>query len=389
MASHKDNKVFAIFDISSSSVAGAHVITKHSPSGLEASIIASAREDAVLKEDLDMKRFVTETVHNLEHIIARIQKADMHQPQHIEVILASPWYSSQTRTIFYKSSTPFTCTNKLINSLVDKEVEQILTNDSGRFGKYGSESIIVEKQLSLIKLNGYGTTSPAGKKATTLEVFLTITIAPKPILDQFTTILKRSYGTRTIGYTTSPYATFVVVRDEYAAEKECVIIDVGEEVTDVAFIKDGIFLYQHSFPVGTYALYRALIKQSAHTAIESRTLLESYRLAKLAPAIKQSVDQAIETFKSEWQSGLQSILDNGHYGFCMPSACYITADARFELLFTDIVKSDPFIQHTCSRGLVRPYFISSQMLDKKVRSIDGSPLDIPLATAAIFVERLL
>jgi len=377
----------AVFDISSSSVGGAHTLI-HGPKGHLPTILASSRVEAGLQEDLDMKRFVSDTVHNLEAVVTDLHKADLHRPSHIELVLASPWFVSQTRTIVFKKDIPFACTKKFILSLVDDEIRHIIEHELERFGSFGKEGIVVEKQLSLIKLNGYPTSNPFGKKAKVLEVYLTVTVVPKKIVDQFTDVLHRAYGSREIHITTSPYTTFVVARDYFNAAHECVIIDVGEEVTDVAFVKDGLFMYQHSFPVGTYGLYRALMDKQRHTSSEAKAVIEGYRLSKVSASARTKIDKSLSEFSKRWQEGLQGILNEGHFGFCLPEICYITADPRFEGVFPPIIAGDPFIQHTCSRGSVTPLFINEERLTPLITSLDQE-LDVPLSTAALFVTRVL
>jgi len=384
----KSDKLFAVFDISSSSVAGAHVLTKNE-AVTKAIFLASSRRDASFHEDMDIGRFVEETVINLETVIGTIQKADIHHPPYIQVVLASPWYRSQTRSIVYKKSTNFTCTKKLVDSLIAKELDYIIDNESGPFGSFGKESVIIERQISQIKLNGYITQNPYGKKTEQLEIFLTITMAPKPILDRFTDTLRRFYGTREIGFTTSPFTAFIVIRDSMPEIKDCVVIDVGEEVTDVAFIKEELFSYQHSFPVGTYALYRKLSENSEHNMQEAKSIIESYRLGKLADMQRQNVEKAINDFIKDWQTSLQGILDNGHYGFCMPNNCFVISDPRFEKIFIETIKTDPYIQHTCGTGDVNSYFMTTDVIKDQVKTVDNSVVDTPLATASLFVDRIL
>ncbi len=377
----------AVFDVSSSSVGGAHALVTVAKGHLP-TILASARIDAPLQEDLDMKRFVSDTVHNLEEVIVQLHKADLHRPTHIELALASPWYVSQTRAIEQVRDVPFICTKKLINQLVDDEIKRIIAHELERFGNFGKEGIVVEKQISQVKLNGYSTANPYGKRAKSIEVFLTVTVVPKQIVDQFTDTIHRAYGSRPVAITTSPYATFVVARDYFNAADECVIIDVGEEVTDVAFVKDGLFLYQHSFPSGTYGLYRTLMDKGRHTSAEARAVIEGYRLAKVSTTARTKIDKALAEFSKEWQEALQGILNDGHYGFCLPEICYITADPRFEGVFPNIIAADPFIQHTCSRGSVTPVFLNEEKLSSLITSLDQE-LDIPLATTVLFVSRII
>ncbi len=383
-------RVYAVYDISSSSVAGAHVLAHTTDKGsITATFLASVRIDAPLQEDMEIKRFVDDTVKHLEMVVTRIGKADVHHPTSIQLVLASPWYRSQTRTIVYKKETPFVCTQKLIDSLVDTEIKYILEHEEGSFGVFGKESTIVEKQISAVTLNGYATTVPIGKRAEELELSVAITIAPKPILDKFTDVLRRAYGTRPISFTTSPHTTFVTLRDRGLITDAAVIIDVGEEVTDIAFIKEGILLYQHSFPVGTYGLYRSLLTTGTHTALEAVAILESYRLGSLSPNESKAAERAITEYSAQWQAGFRQVLDEKVYGCCMPAHCILTVDPRFETLLKTIITTDPFIAHSCSYQTVEVTLVDAAMFRDTVDTADDTPLDIPLATGALFVERFV
>lgn len=380
-------KTVAVFDVSSSSVGGAHaLITPKKDANAHVTLLAEIRQEGVLQEDIDMKRFVSDAMKNIASVATALQKADSHKPEHIELVLASPWYVSQTRRVTYKQDLPFVCTKKLIAKIVDEEIAHIVKNELEKFGAYGKEGTIVEKQISLVKLNGYATGDPFGKRAHTIDLFLTVTVAPKKIIDDFADTLKHTYGSRPISITTSPFATFVVARDFLNNGHECVIIDVGEEVTDIGFVTNGLFTYQHSFPVGTYALYRTLTEKGDHTPIEAKAVVEAYRLEKLSATAKTKVSKAVTAFADDWQQGLQKAFEEGHYGFCLPQTCYITADARFEGVFPSIITNDTFIQQTCSRGPVTPVFITEAMLTPFVSSIDTT-FDIALATAALFASR--
>lgn len=382
----KSNKLFAVFDISSSSVAGAHVLSKNDAT-TKAVFLASSRSDAVSREEMDIKRFLEDTLVNLEIVIKNIQKADVHHPPYIQVALSSPWYRSQTRSITYKKSTPFVCTNKLVNDLIEKEIEHVLKNEPGPFGDFGTESVIIERQVSQIKLNGYHTSSPFGKKIDSLEIFLTITMAPKGVLNRFMDTIRKFYGPREIRFSTAPFAAFVVTRDIMPELRESVVIDIGEEVTDIAFIKDEIFSYQHSFPIGTYALYRKLSKKGAKVE-EARALVESYRLEKLADTEKQKVSKAVTEFADEWRASLHQVLDNGHYGLCMPQSCFIISDPKFENIFAEVIKNDEFVQHACGTTSVDTYSLSSDIIKESIKSSDGKEIDTPLAMTALFVEKI-
>lgn len=383
----------AVFDISSSSVGGAHALIKkaaHSDISLseKVAVLAQSRALAPLQEELNIERFVAEALKGLETVATAIRKQDVHHPEYIQIVLASPWYTSQTRTILYTKSTPFLCTEKFVHNLVDKEIEYVLTHEKDRFGKLGHEYTIVEKQLSLVKLNGYITHEPYGKRAKSIEIYLTVTIAPKKVLEQCTDLLRRIYGIRQIGITTSAYTTFVSMRSEAAATHESVIVDIGEEVTDVAFVKDELFLYQHSFPFGTYELCRVLATEGKHTTSEAFAVLEAYRMQKLSAKAKAIVDKALAIYASNWQKGLQAVIDEGHYGFTLPSTWFVIVDPHFTQLTKTALMTDPYLAHRASSPITAT-IITPEIFGGSIKVAPDTVLDVPLALGLLFIERMM
>ncbi len=380
----------AVFDISSSSIAGAHTLIPKGAQTSEAkvSVLASTRLFSELKEEITVERFVEQTIQGLGKVIATLKKADNHHPKYIQVLLASPWFVSQTRTITYNKTTNFVCDQKLIDSLVEKEIAYIIEHDMERFGSIGKDALIIEKQISMIKLNGYTTSKPFGKKTKTLELFLVVTVSPKSIIDRFKNEIQKSYGPTPIGFTTSPYATFITARDFLGANNEFMVIDVGEEITDVAFIKDNLFVYQHSFPVGIYELYRTLVSGGIASSTESGAIVESFRQGKLSAGATSSTQKALDDFGEVWQKSFQNIIGAGGLIMRMPSNSYIICDSRFDNFFSAILKKDLFLQHV-SATASNPININQEILSVHVSSLDPGAIDETIIVASLFAFRLM
>jgi len=378
-------KVFAVYDISSSSVAGTHVLRTNTVP----IILASSRRVGSMHTEVDTGHFLEEAASELSLVIGEVKAKDLHHPSTIQVVLASPWYISQTCTILYKRDSPFTCTKKLIHDLVAAEIEHMQKNQEGAFVAFGTETIVIEKQISGISLNGYRTNTPFMKHASTLELSVLVTVSAKSVLDRFTDTFRRAYGTRHIAYTTSPFASFVFLQDLKPTLDEALLIDVGEEMTDVAFIKHGVILYEHSFPVGTFGLYRGLAQAANNTILEAKTILEAYRLGKLTPSVMETTSAGITSYTQSWQAAFRQIVEDGQYGFCLPSHCMITADPRFEELFTQVLTTDEFMKHRCTISEMKVVYLNSGMLESSVRTSDHSDLDIPLATGILYTNKIL
>src|SRR5579872_5117660 len=91
----------AVFDISSSSVGGAHALIETKNGETVVSLLVQERRDTALGEELDIQRFVDNTTKALEVVIDQVRTADVHHPKVIQVVLASPWYNAHTRIITY------------------------------------------------------------------------------------------------------------------------------------------------------------------------------------------------------------------------------------------------------------------------------------------------
>lgn len=378
----------AVFDISSSSVGGAHALVEYKNDVPTVTMLVQERRDSGLDEELNIQRFVENTTKALEVVIQHVRTADVHHPEYIQVVLSSPWYTSHARTIVYNKSTVFTATKRLVDSLIEKEVEFLLKETTANGDAFGSNFKVVEQQVSSVLLNGYPTTEPYGKKVQSMEINLIVTLVPTIVVDRFTSAIRRSYGDRTINVTTGPHAAFVSLRDHTASNTDCIIVDVGEEVTDIAFVKNGLFLSQHSFPFGTYELYRSLSAVTG-SSVEARALIEAYRLKKLSPGNVRLVEKAIAHFAAQWQQALHGAAEQSAAGFRIPAQWYVVADKRFETLFPILIESDAYLQHAGSATAVSAVFLDPMNFVSKVRSATAEGIDTSLALGALFMERIM
>jgi len=380
-------KAIAVFDISSSSVGGAHALLEQREGDTGVTFLVQERRDSGFEDELDIERFVNDTARALEVVIDHVRTADVHHPEYIQVVLSSPWYSSYTRTISYKKDTTFSCTRRLVDSLIEKEVAFLLQQPNENGTAFGSGFKLVEQQLSLVLLNGYETADPYGKKAQAMELTLVVTLVPEIVVERFTSILRRSYGDRPIHVTTGAHAAFVALRDNGGIAPDSAIIDVGEEVTDVALVKNGLFVSQHSFPVGTYELYRAL-KEISGSTVEARALVEGYRLRKLSPSNMRIVEKALHLFSTAWIKSLRHTVEGGQSGFHFPSQYYICTDQRFEQVLSTLVAEDEFLRQSTFSQELHVSVVDDNQVSAKIKTMTSEVPDTGLLTGILFSERV-
>ncbi len=380
----------AVFDISSGSVGGAHALVRkdETPDINKVLLLAQKRFNSPLQTELTISRFVNDTLRNIERVAFDLQKETPHHiPDFVQIVLASPWYTSQTRKIFYDKNTEFTCTEKLVKEIISKEVNHILIHEKETFGDLGNEYVIVEKQISKIKINGYATDDPYGKKCKNIELYLNITVAPKKILDDFKSAIERIYKIKKIHFTTSAYTTHIAMRENSDVSDNSVAIDVGEEITDIAFIKDGVFLHQYSFPVGTYELYRKVAKNTQSTHDESVSLLEAYKSGTLNEKNNLKINQSLMDFMEDWQNEIRKVVDSNTYGFVLSKDWYVVIEKNFEFLVKDKIENDEYLRYKAN-SKIKVDVVTEDEIKSFIKPFDLE-LDIPIALALIFAEKII
>lgn len=389
-ANKNPNIPVAVFDISSGSVGGAHALVRKGDfvDTNKVLLLSQKRFNSPLQTELTISRFVNDTLKNIEHVALDLQKESPHHiPDFVQIVLASPWYTSQTRKIFYDKNTDFVCTDKLIKEIISKEINHILIHEKDTFGDLGNEYIIVEKQISKIKINGYPTDDPYGKKGKNIELYLNITVAPKKILDDFKSSIERIYKIKKVHFTTSAYTTHIAMRENRAVSENSVAIDVGEEITDIAFIKDGVFLHQHSFPVGTYELYRKVVENTKSTQEEAMSLLEAYKSGKLNEKNSSKINQSLSEFIEEWQNEIRKVVDSDTQGFILANDWYVVIEKNFEFLVKDKIENDEYLKYKAN-SKIKVDVVTEDEIKSFIKPFDLE-LDIPLALALIFAEKII
>lgn len=377
-----------VIDISSSSIGALHAIVTKSSTDSKSTVLNITRGHVLPQEHFDYNHFFETTVKELESVLDTICFNNPHKPKAIEILLSSPWFISQTRTIVHKREWAFICNQKLIDSLVEDEIKRITNSEQALFGDLGKETILIEKQISQVKLNGYTMSDPFGKKATSLEIGITITVSPKSVINRFLMVIKRHYGDADIRFTTNSLAMSVVLRDYFDKSKDVVLFDIGEKITDLGLVIDEVLLYQHSFPVGIHAFYQRLHTLGVHHG-EAIALFNAYNLEALNPEKKAVVDKAVSLFLSTWDKALIDVLQSGSFGFCLPATIVVLCEDNFSNFFKKILDKNMLLKHMCAYQDLNIIFIDETLLRSKILINPVMKFDSTLVTGLLFSQRLL
>ena len=364
----KKTKTVLIIDISSSAVgAGISVIPTDPKSSTLPISVAFVRNTIPLKEHFDAEHFLQTTLKYLDATLQSLQHKTNLVPEEAVCSISSPWFLSHARTISYSELTPFVCTEKLVQSLVTQELEKI------KQGTTGQELLIIEQQISQFALNGYATQAPFGKKASSMTIGLAVTQSTKDCIERFNETFRRFYGPIAISYTTTPFAIATVFGNSaQQAPDRALIFHIGEQITDVGFIKGGSFLYQHSFPIGMYDLFHIMHEKGVPRG-QANTLIDGYKMNAIHDEKRKTVEESLRAFSTKWSDGFTGALTTGFFGFSTPERAIVLCDDRFSLFFQEAIVSNPFASHSGASSKISCSFITPLMFAGSVTApLDGN-----------------
>jgi len=230
-----------IIDIGSSSVGGAYArFTRGAvPEVLYVIRVPVARREGEATSLEGMERALNETCDLLvgEGGPAALRAIGSAHIDRIIVSTGPPWEEALVRVLHIEDGKPFTFTRSLVKD-----------SDTGKEAASGRR--MTEDQIILVKLNGYETRQPYGKRASQAEVtVLTSTIAEEAAaaVDQ---AVSKAFHTRALRLRAFLPAAFSALASLYPHQKDHLIIVAGGDATNIALVSKGVLAGIRSIPLG-------------------------------------------------------------------------------------------------------------------------------------------
>lgn len=330
-----------VIDIGSSSVTASNVLF----GGDTPVISASATSDIAILSDLSLQRFEAEMIRSLHRAVSSLRANKKFLPDRIQVYLASPWYASQIRVAKISRPTSFVITKVMLNDMIGKElkafeeeevVSKMHTNEAIR---------VIETNTLQVKLNGYPHGDPVGTTAHELELSIFLAVSSEHLLKKIEDHLAGSFGHRAVKFSSFVGASFIVSRDFFPHQHSYILVDIGGEVTDVSFVKDGTLIQSTSFPEGRNFMLRRLSSELKRSIPESVTLCMLYMEDKVENSIKETCEKILTKAKEEWLQLFQKALFSTSNELSLPDTILITVDQDVGAWFVEAIKTEEFRQY--------------------------------------------
>lgn len=375
-----------MFDVGSSSV-GVAVVSLSSQS--KPKVLFSAREQMVFQENLKFDRFVSSMLDAFGKVARTLERFSLppHSGKTFSVFFASPWYASQTRVSKNTFAAPALVTEKILQEIQKKEVEDFKAFE---MKKLGTDALVIETQNVQVKLNGYETATPEGKSATSLQTSIYVSIVPKKIIHAVTEKISGIFHSRNVSFYTFPFSLFAVMRDIFFHQKNFFFLDISGEVTDVSIVRDNVLEETVTFPQGKNFLLRKIVTGFGASYAEALSYFSMTSSKKLSEKEEQKAKKVLAGASSEWLAEFRNALYTlSRDGDSLPQDIFFTADADVSAWFLENIQDQEMPEITLSEKTFTVRHLDAPFLSSFCESEKGAVRDPFLMIEAVFLSKLM
>jgi len=348
------NKTIAIFDIGSSSIGGAIVRIPILKEELPTILKSIRVEINYNKNKIDTHTFTKSMLKSLNLTANTLcHNNSVGAPDEIICVLASPWYSMETKLIKLKKERPFIFTKKNADELIKKEIRKTIKEHTLKNKAIYNKLEIIENHIMKVSLNGYQTENPIGLKTESVEMDIVMSFSEKFFLDKIRRIISETYQKTPISFSSFIISSYFSIRDRYICPDSYLLLDIGGEITEVGIISKSILKATLSFPFGKKTFFKYI---STKLGIEIRDAIELFHLyisGDLSKEKKVKVAPLFKSAESLWSESFRQCISKLPYVLAIPGTIFLTADSDVNDYFSKIIRNEKFIQsmtieHKCN-----------------------------------------
>ena len=336
----KAKNTVAIFDIGSGSVGCAIVELPENESELP-TIIKSSYRDIASSNDNDFDLLFKNMLRALESASSSLNKNNTSVIKEVYTFLASPWYISENRIIKIEREHPFTFTKRFADDLLQKEIFNLSETYKKKYGEDDAPSV-VDNLIMGVSLDGVLIDDPIGKNCKNANINILASMSSNFFLNEIRTSISKSFHHIPINFSSFVASSYVAVRDRYISPNSYLLVDVGNEVTDVSIVTDGILNYSVSFPQGKKTFLRSISKYKNIELRDSQELFNLYTTDNLSLPLKTKAEPLFKSIENNWVKSFNKCLSNLPPDLIIPRSVFLTTDIDIKKWIYQIITNQKF-----------------------------------------------
>ncbi len=249
-----------------------------------------------------MKLFIGAAVNVADSLL----RSGHFTPEHVYISLESPWFTGQTRTLYYSKKELFAFTEKIANNLIEEDFNRYKTEAEEVFGEPLS---VLDKSVIATKLNGYQIDEPYNKKAREVSISYYASLSPKFFVDNICLELEKIVRGK-IRFFSSSASLAGALYMTLPRYKKLLTISIGGEVTELLYLENGILINAGTFPSGRNFLIRTLGSELKQNPLEIFSMLNMCSSGRAHENIQNKVETIVGSVEKSWRKHLRGgVLD--------------------------------------------------------------------------------
>ncbi len=325
-----------------------------------------------IKKTVTAESLTSHMLGSLHTVVTELGKKHKRKIRTVHIVFASPWFSSTSKYLSIKKPEEFEVTEKMVEKLTEEYVQKI--------AEYATltKSVIIEKTLSDIKLNGYEVKEPYGKTAKTIDVSVYVSTAPEEINKKIESEIYPIIHPNSIQFHTFPFVAQNVTRALFSPKDDFALIDIGSEISDVLIIRRGSIYSLASFPVGCNHLARNVAIHLETEPELASSMIGLYAKDAANEEVAEKIKKLVLAFGEEWGMAFSSSVNQNDnlLNHFIPQRAYFASNPNTLKIFNDIIgKQIPNVTP-----------LSRESLSQFVRFDSNEPPNVFMIIEAIYLS---
>ncbi len=362
--SKKTKEKTLIFDIGSGSVGGAIVYLPQNEDETPV-ILKSCRYE--IKKHIDNKKFHEKEIFEcLRKASEYLFKTNPGKISNVFCTLTSPWTETFSKKINYISKKEVSFTKELADNIFQNETTSINNSINS------SETIVIEKLITEIRLNNESIEDPVGKKFNFVDMDINYSVSSKSFIEKSKDIIRQFFNVDQIILRPFSLVSFLMIRNNYPKYETYLILDIGGEFTEVSSVKKSYLENKKSFPFGKNSIIKNI---ALSLKIENRDAEELFRLYyqnNMASSLKEKIQIEMEQVESFWVQEFKKVLFEIDNIKTIPKTIFLTIDNEMRNWFFGVFKNKKFEKDLTLNNTFKVIILDENELINKCFYTEGS-----------------
>lgn len=334
----------AVVDIGSSSVGIAIVVVE--PEQTTPTLLWSHREHSLLRTTTtlaDSERKLQTALVNafLELSNTGLKALTAYNDQlaltDIDVSIAAPWQYTNAKCVNFTDTEPFVVDEQLLADLTKLAADQAFEQVSAISTLSDLQLEIVTQERIGITLDGYRITSFNGRKTTELSFVHLVSLTTKSLIASINEYAEKIAPLAKVSIRPFILNYYKTIEYLYPHTLEACLIDVTNEATELAIVRDGTIRHINHIAIGSFTIARKIAEALDIPTEEAFTYLKhgtEYGIATMPEKVRKQVD----TVFSAYQTELITMFKNTGDDLLIPFSLFVHTDFDTQHFFNSTLK---------------------------------------------------